>query len=116
MKSLFLFVLILFLLQLSLSAEDRIAGTLNNVDLFKTDLFNEDGHNIGENYFALNRNEAPMRIAIKLASAQNAEDHLIQHIIVLSPHQKADLGYITQQDLNKAANWKYEWDVRKDTL
>lgn len=114
MKSLLFSLLASLFIQFTLSADERIGGTLENVDLFQADLYNDDGHNFGEKYSVINRNDHPMRVSIKLTSSQNIDNHLVPYSIVLPPHKKGDLGYITQQDPKKGSDWKYEWQVKKD--
>lgn len=113
-KLLSLFVLLLCTAS-PLFSEERIAGTLENVDLYVTDLYNDDGHNYGEQYHVRNRNDYPMRIKIQLTDNANADSHLINFTVIVEPHSTADLGYITQKELARGANWKYEWKAVRDS-
>lgn len=98
----------------SLSANGRIGGSLENVDLVVEDLYNEDDHNYGEKYYVINRNDHPMRVSIKIKDIINGEDTLIRHTIIVESHDSAELGMIVQKDLGKTADWKYEWQTRPD--
>jgi hypothetical protein len=99
-----------------LSADERIGGTLENVDLFIEDLVNEDQHNFGEKYSVINRNAVPVRVSIKLLNKENIEDHLIDDYKIIAPHKKTELGYILQKDPAKPANWKYEWQTVREKI
>jgi len=111
MKKFFIFLLFTTLPLFSLSAEDRIAGTLDHVDLLIEDLYNDDGHNFGERYLVVNRGKKPKRVSIQLNEVENAEDHLVDDPVTVPPHKKLDLGYVVQKDASRGANWKYEWQV-----
>jgi hypothetical protein len=113
MKNYFFLLITIFSLRF-LSGEEKIGGTLENVDLMITDLINEDNHNYGERYYAINHNPYSMRISIKLTDGFNAENRLIRHTIIVEPHDRVELGLITQKDLSKNAEWKYEWQTRVD--
>lgn len=98
----------------TLYGDERVGGTLENVDLLIEDLYNDDGYNFGEKYVAINRGQSQMRISIRLTDMENVEDHLIDHTVILGPHRKVDLGYVIQNNLAKSSNWKYEWKAQKD--
>lgn len=116
MKKYFLLPLTLmsFLFCSSLIGEERIASTLENVDLIIEDIHNENGHNYGEQYFARNRNDHPVKLSIKIAGARNASDDLVPYMIVIRPLDKVKLGKITQADPKQEASWNYEWEVQTD--
>lgn len=114
MRKFLFFPFALFFLS-TLGAEERIAGTLDQVDLIATDVKNEDGHNYGEKYSAFNRNDVPMRITIRLTEAENVESYIVPHTLITEPHTQADLGYILQKDVSKNAAWKYEWQAKPDS-
>jgi hypothetical protein len=98
-----------------LHAEERIASTLNDVDLLVSDLYNENGHNWGEKYIAINHNSFAVKASIKAQDLINAEDKLLRHTIIIEPGDRADLGSIMQKDLSTHADWKYEWQIRPDS-
>jgi len=112
----YLTLLLLSILSLStgLQAEERIAGTLESVDLIIEDMYNEQGHNYGERYFAINRNDTPVRISIRLTEAKNAEDHFVPYTIVVKPLEKVKLGKVKQTDLTAESFWNYAWEVQPD--
>lgn len=109
-----LFITIISTLVFSLHADERIGGTLENVDLLIEDIYSDEGHNFGEKYSVINRDKASMRVTIRLTESENIEDHLIDHAIIVDPHRRVDLGYIQQKDVAKGACWKYEWKAQRD--
>lgn len=98
-----------------LQADERIGGTLNHVDLMIEDLYNEDGHNCGERYYAINRNDCCMRISIKLTKSMNVEDHLIDYTVILDSHKKVDLGFVVQKIVSDTSSWKYDWKAIEES-
>ena len=111
----FFFLLFMIIFSTSIYAEEEhVVGTLNDVDLISANLFNEDGHNFGEKYFVLNRNDQPMRISIHLIESENAVDHLVKYTIIVNRHDKVEVGHILQDKISVKANWKYEWQVEND--
>ncbi len=113
-KTAFYFLFFAFFACFTLQAEERIAGTLDEVDLIISEMENDKGHNYGEHYFALNRGTLPVRLTIKLTDTTNAEDRLIAYTIILNPRERADLGTVTQKDVSKESGWKYQWSVEPD--
>jgi|ERR1700733_12441237 len=113
MRNCFLLLVTIFSVY-CLSGEERIGGSLENVDLMISDLTNEDNHNYGDRYYAINHNDYPMRVSIRITEGFNAEDRLVRNTIIVEPHEGADLGVITQKNLAKYADWKYEWQTRED--
>ncbi|MGA8164510.1 MAG: hypothetical protein WB791_05725 [Waddliaceae bacterium] len=114
-----LFFFLFFLLPFSTSLggeEEQVVGTLNGVDLIFADLFNKDGHNFGEQYFVLNRNDQPMRVSIRLVGSENAVDHLVKYTIIVNRRDRVEIGKVIQDNLSEGANWKYEWQVETDRL
>ena len=115
MKNIILsFTLLSFLFCASLICEERIASTLENVDLIIEDVLNETGHNFGEKYFAYNRNDFSVRLSIKLVGERNTLDKLIPYTIVIKPLSKVKLGKVTQSNPKEEASWNYEWEVIPD--
>lgn len=108
------FFLITFIV-IPLQASERDVGTLDNVDLIVSDLYNEDRHNYGEEYFVLNRNDHPMRVSIKLTESKNVEDHIIRYTIIVEPHDRVGMGFVLQDEVSKGADWKYTWEAGRDT-
>lgn len=94
--------------------EERIAGTLDDVDLIIERLEKDNGHDYGERYFALNRGTSPVRLTIKITDIENADQQLLSHTLILNPHERVDLGTVVQTDITKEARWKYEWSVEPD--
>ncbi|NGX42212.1 MAG: hypothetical protein K940chlam7_00489 [Chlamydiae bacterium] len=113
MKKLFPFFLFV-LFALPLFSEERIVDTIENVDLYVNDLYNEDDHNYGEEYYVLNRNDFPMHVSIHLTDNKNAEKHLIKSTVIVGSNLRGDLGHILQKDLSLGATWKYEWKAERD--
>ncbi len=98
----------------TLFAEEKIGGTLNNTDLIVKDLVNEEGHNYGERYYVLNRNDYPVKVSIKLTDGQNIDDYLVPYTIVVKEFQRIEIGEIYQTDIKKESSWNYEWQVEPD--
>jgi hypothetical protein len=98
----------------TVNADERIGGTLENVDLLIEDIYNDDGHNFGEKYSAINRAKVSMRVSIELLESENIENHLIEHAVIVDPHRKVDLGSVLQKNVAKGSNWRYEWKATKD--
>lgn len=116
MRKLALYFLPFFCLALtSLFAEEHLASSVNNVDLYVNDLYHEEnGHNYAEEYRAVNRNDFPVRVSIKLTEIVNADNRLIRNTIIIDPKEEAPLGTVQQKDLSKSATWNYQWQAKKD--
>lgn len=103
-----------FLFSAALVGEERIASTLENVDLMIEDVHNNKGHNFGEQYSALNRNDYPVKLSIKIVGARNASDQLVPYTIIVKALDKVKLGKITQANPKEESSWNYEWEVEPD--
>ena len=115
MRNCFLLLITIFALEIQfLSGDEKIGGTIENVDLIVSDLTTDYNHNYGDRYYAINRNDYPVRVSIKMINGVNAEDHLIRNTVIIEPHERADLGLIRQKDPLKTSDWKYEWHVKPD--
>lgn len=107
------FIFSLFL-SMTLYGEERIAGTLENVDLIIEDVTNEKGHNHGEKYFAFNRNHYPVRLTIRLTDQSNADDQLVPFTIIIKPQDRVQIGIVMQKNPEEESSWNYEWVVEPD--
>jgi hypothetical protein len=93
---------------------ERIAGTIDQVDLLIENLTNEKGHNFGERYYAFNRSSHPVRVSIRVIDSINADDKLVNYTIIAKPLDRVKLGKIIQSDLKKESKWEYTWEVASD--
>lgn len=93
---------------------ERIAGTMESVDLIIEDMYNDNGHNFGERFYAINRNDFPIRLSIHLTEAKNAENSFVAYTLIINPLEKVKLGKVRQKDLTAESSWNYEWEVQRD--
>ncbi len=115
MKKKFLqFLLLISGLCSPLQSEEKRVNTLKNVDLFIENLTNKKGHNYGERYFAINHNDFPVKLSIKLKSGKNVVNKLVPFTIVVKPHEKVKLGKVVQSDSSIESAWSYEWEIEPD--
>lgn len=110
--SIFLFLTIFS--TLSLFAEEKIGGTLNNTDLIIKELVNKEGHNYGERYYILNRNKYPVQVSIKITNSHNVDDYLVPYTVIVKEFQRIEVGEVYQTEITKKSSWDYEWQVQPD--
>ena len=94
--------------------EERVAETLDNVDFIVENLKDEEGKMYGESYFALNRNNYPMRISMEITQAKNVETKIAPYTIVMEPSARVPLGTVVKINPEEDAVWNYEWLIEPD--
>lgn len=94
--------------------DERVAETLENVDFIVENLKDEKGNLYGEAYYALNHNNYPIRISIKLVQAENVNQKIVPYTIIMEPDARVSLGSVAKNKSGKDAKWKYEWEVEPD--
>lgn len=94
--------------------EERVAETLEKVDFIIDTLRDDEGNIYGESYYAMNRNDYPMRISMEITHQENVDAKIVPYTIIMKPDARVPLGSVVKNDTDMDASWKYEWEVEPD--
>jgi hypothetical protein len=98
MKQTILGIICVILLNSGSVFAERVVGEHRGVEISIVDRISSDGHDHGDEFYALNKNDFAVTVWIVVTEAKNVSTKLIEEPTLLEPGQRLYLGYVYQYD------------------